>query len=128
MNFHCTGINHRTAPIGIREQLWFSPEEVRALIPVLKERTASECVVTSTCNRTELYCFLRDDAVHDDSIWSILASRKNTNGIAGSHFYSISSLHAVKHLFGVTAGTDSMVVGDVQILSQIKEAFALAQE
>jgi glutamyl-tRNA reductase len=129
MNFHCTGINHRTAPVGVREQLWFSADETRALIPMLKQHAASECVLTSTCNRTELYCLLRDDASDDNAIWSVLANRKNTDGnVRDSHFYSISSLHAVKHLFRVASGIDSMVVGDVQILNQIKEAFSLAQE
>ena len=55
MKMYCIGINHTTAPIEVRERLWFSAGEVRGLLPVIRERFASECVLTSTCNRTELY-------------------------------------------------------------------------
>jgi len=129
LNLFCTGINHRTAPIEFREKLWFSSEEIRTLLSTLKESSMEECVLTSTCNRTELYYVQRKD--HDVSIpvWKLLAQSKDIENIAReSHFYNIPSFHAVKHLYSVTTGIDSMIIGDVQILSQIKEAFTMAQE
>ena len=55
MNIHCLGINHRTAPIEVRERLWFANGELPALLSSLKERAMTECALVSTCNRTELY-------------------------------------------------------------------------
>ena len=129
MNLYCLGINHRTAPLEIREKLWFSAEEHRLFLPTLKEHLVTECVLTSTCNRTELYYVPREDHTSEIPMWKVLAAQKKTEGVAGeTHFYTIPSLHAVKHLFGVASGIDSMVVGDVQILNQIKEGFLLSQE
>ena len=55
MNLHCVGINHRTAPLEVREKLWFSTEEVRSAVQSLHEKQLPECVLISTCNRTEVY-------------------------------------------------------------------------
>jgi glutamyl-tRNA reductase len=129
MNLLCVGINHTTAPIEIREKLWFSAEEIHALLPVLRERFATECVLTSTCNRTELYLHPSGPTADTDLIWKFLAERKNaSNGVTGEHFYVAAERNAVEHLFSVASGIDSMVIGDIQILNQLKEAYALAQE
>ena len=129
MNLICVGINHTTAPIEIREKLWFSAEEIRELLPVLRERFATECVLTSTCNRTELYMHPSAPSPDTAAVWKFLADRKNAGGqVGGEHFYVAAEGSAVAHLFSVASGIDSMVVGDVQILNQLKEAYALAQE
>jgi glutamyl-tRNA reductase len=129
MNLFCLGINHRTAPIAIREQLWFSNEEVRAILPQLKEKYFKECVLVSTCNRTELYYSLNEQSQNGESFWKILHEFKKADlQVEENHFYSIASLNAVKHLFNVASGIDSMILGDVQILNQIKEAFTIGQE
>src|SRR5262245_28233897 len=124
MNLFCIGINHRTAPLEVRETVWFSSEENRECIRALKEHVVTECVLTSTCNRTELYYVPREDRVPDSPMWKILVDNKNKESNAQeTHFYSIPSLHAAKHLFSVASGIDSMIIGDVQILNQIKEGF-----
>ena len=129
MNVLCLGINHRTAPIEIREKLWFSEDEIRTIVPMIRERYASECILTSTCNRTELYYVPHPEVSNGIPLWKFLTEFKKAEpSVRSDHFYTIQSLYAVKHLYSVCAGVDSMVVGDVQILNQIKEAFTLAQE
>ena len=129
MNLFCLGINHRTAPIEIREKLWFSAAEVQALIPVIKDRYAAECVLTSTCNRTELYFRPLDETLDAFSLWTFLVGDKHAEAFAQEqHFYLIRSLNVVKHLFSVASGIDSLVIGDVQILNQLKEAYTIAQD
>jgi len=129
MNFYCLGINHRTAPLEVREKLWFSPEEIRSVVAELHQKQFSECVLISTCNRTELYYTIREDSANGEPLWRVLAHRKEAAGaVAEEHFYPIGSLNAVKHLFTVASGIDSMVLGDIQILNQIKEAYAISHE
>jgi glutamyl-tRNA reductase len=129
MNLLCLGINHRTAPIDIREKMWFSTGEVRAVLPLLKERYVKECILISTCNRTELYFLPHENKLNGEPFWKILASFKKAEPfVEEKHFYSLSSLNAVKHLFNVASSIDSMVLGDVQIISQVKESFSIAQE
>jgi glutamyl-tRNA reductase len=128
LNLHCVGINHRTAPLEVREKLWFSSQEVRAAVQSLHEKQLPECVLISTCNRTELYYTTRDDASNGTPLWTELVQHKGASGAGEDHFYSIGSLNAVKHLFNVASGIDSMVVGDIQILNQIKEAYAISHE
>ena len=129
MNFHCLGINHRTAPLEVREKLWFSPQEIRSVVPFLHRKRLPECILISTCNRTELYYTIREDSANGEPLWRTLAQQKEAAGSAGEgHFYSIGSLNAVKHLFSVSSGIDSMVLGDIQILNQIKDAYAISQE
>ncbi len=129
MNLYCTGINHRTAPIEIREKLWFSTEEVRSFLPLIKKDLAKECILISTCNRTELYYVPQEEHADNSKIWKRLSEYKHADTtVDEKNFYSLSSLNAVKHLFHVSTGIDSMVLGDIQILHQIKEAYGLAQE
>ena len=129
MNIFCLGINHRTAPIEVREKLWFSSAEINAFLQDLRQLVAKECVLISTCNRTELFYSPGEQHGNGSSLWQMLSSRKNaSNLIREDNFYSLSSLKAVKHLFNIASGIDSMVLGDVQILGQIKEAFTIAQD
>ncbi len=128
MNLYCLGINHRTAPLEVREKLWFSDDETRATLPTLKNIYFEECVLVSTCNRTELYYIPKQQGENGEPIWKILAMYKNAGSfVQEHHFYALDALHAVKHLFGVASGIDSMVLGDIQILSQIKESFQIAK-
>jgi glutamyl-tRNA reductase len=129
MNIFCLGINHRTAPIDVRERLWFSSHEIPGVLGSLKEQSMKELVLVSTCNRTELFYVPRDGAAIDAGLWKTLAAFKGAEGdVRAEHFYTLSSLRAVKHLYALAAGIDSMVLGDVQILNQMKEAFASSQE
>jgi glutamyl-tRNA reductase len=128
MNIFCLGINHRTAPVEIREKLWFSRDEIVSALETLQQNNLKELVLVSTCNRTELYYSFRGEIIDNQPLWKILAAQKKASGFGDENFYSLSSLNAVKHIFGVASGIDSMVLGDVQILNQMKEAFTLAQE
>lgn len=129
MDLLCIGINHRTAPLEIREKVWFSHDETRSAILQLKEQFARECVLVSTCNRTELYLVPKAEMPNGKPLWSILSSYKNAEqAVKEEHWYSFSSLHAVKHLFNVVTGVDAMVLGDIQIQTQVKEAFSIAHE
>lgn len=129
MNIHCLGINHRTAPIEIREKLWFSNGELPAVLASLKESAMNECALVSTCNRTELYYVPSGAEANGTPLWRDLARRKNAEGaFRDEHFYSYSGVDAVRHLYAVVSGIDSMVLGDVQIINQVKEAFLSAQE
>ncbi len=129
MNIYCVGINHRTAPIDIRESLWFSDEEMRSLLPELRAHRLKEAVLVSTCNRTELYFVPAEQGLNGAPVWQILIDRKGAGKIVRKeHFYALDASYAVKHIFSVASGIDSMVLGDVQILSQMKDAFTAAQE
>lgn len=136
MDLFVVGINHRTASLDVREKLWLSTGEKRRLLHACKEKFFSECFVTSTCNRTELYGVV-DKTLHQSSetasyyreIQDFFVGFKNAESfLKHEHLYSLSAVTAVKHLFRVAAGIDSMVVGDVQILGQIKDDFQLAIE
>ncbi len=129
MNIFCLGINHRTAPITVREAMWFSDAETRTLLPSLHERRIREAVLISTCNRTELYVVPEAQGLNGSPLWKLLADAKHAPAtVTQEHFYTLESVYAVKHLYGVASGIDSMVLGDVQILNQMKSAFTMAQE
>ena len=129
INLFCLGINHRTAPVEIREKFWFSNDEALAFLSAMKGQKFKEAVLVSTCNRTELYFVPKTEYPNGTPLWHTLASFKKVNELPKpDHFYSLGSFAAVKHLLRVSSGLDSMVVGDVQILGQIKDSFILAQE
>ncbi|HAL54915.1 MAG TPA: glutamyl-tRNA reductase [Bacteroidetes bacterium] len=129
MNLVCIGISHHTAPLELRERLWFSNDEIRATLPVLKSAGFDECVLFSTCNRTELYAFSDEDNGRSEFLKRFLLDRKSVQGhVSPSHLFSHFSVAAAEHLFRVAAGIDSMITGDVQILAQIKSGLNLATE
>ncbi len=129
MNIYCLGINHRTAPVDVREQLWFSQEESRNYLSSVKGQKFNEAVIVSTCNRTELYFVPKGEYPNGMPLWQTLSTFKQTQtNVQPSHFFHLASYHAANHLLRVASGIDSMVLGDVQILGQIKDAFLLGQE
>jgi glutamyl-tRNA reductase len=129
MNLLCVGISHHTAPLDVRERLWFSAEEIRRTLPLFKPLGASESVLFSTCNRTELYVLTEHGTVNPEDVKHLLIAQKAAAGtVQGSDFFSLSAGDAARHLFRVSAGIDSMILGDVQILMQVKEGLSLATE
>jgi len=129
MNLLCAGISHHTAPLDVRERLWFSSEEIRQTLPLLKPLGITECVMFSTCNRTELYALTEKSAFPAEEIKKILIAQKSAKGsVQSTDLFTLTAGDAARHLFRVAAGTDSMVLGDVQILAQVKEGFHLATE
>jgi glutamyl-tRNA reductase len=127
MSFLVLGINHRTAPVEIREQVVFADAELPEALRELTQLSAvREAVIVSTCNRTELYCFV-DDTTAPVSDW--LA---HWHDLASKHIetslYRHDDASAVAHLFSVASGLDSMIIGEPQILGQLKDAYRAAQE
>ncbi|MGE5314231.1 MAG: glutamyl-tRNA reductase [Acidobacteriota bacterium] len=126
------GINHRTALVDVREKLWFSDEELRSALGVLKGQFFSECFIISTCNRTELYGYVEAGADArkraGDAIDYLLTFKSVLNDETRRALYVLFGCHAASHLFKVAAGIDSMIVGDIQILNQIKTHYNLALE
>ncbi|MGH2568750.1 MAG: glutamyl-tRNA reductase [Bacteroidota bacterium] len=129
MNIACISISHHTAPLEVRERLWFSDDEIRAALPRLKAHGLQECVLFSTCNRTELYAVADEVGSHTESLKNLLIAERNAGAhVRHEHLFTHVGVKAVEHLFRVASGIDSMVIGDVQILSQIKDGLALAEE
>ena len=129
MNLLCVGISHHTAPLDVRERLWFSSEEIQHTLPLLKPFGISECVMFSTCNRTELYALIENNTLPSEEIKKIFITKKGAEGkVQPSDLFTLTAGDAAQHLFRVSAGIDSMVLGDVQILAQVKEGFNLAIE
>lgn len=123
MNIVAVGINHKTSVIGIREQFYLQPMERELLLSELKnDPRVMEAFVLSTCNRTELYASLvdRDPAVLLDIIFKLKKIDRNKN--FKKYFYTFFNENAIDHLLRVTTGLDSLIIGEKQILGQIKEA------
>lgn len=123
MSILAFGINHTTAPVDIRERVAFSAE---AMTPALRDLTnntpVNEAAILSTCNRTELYCGL--DGVSSDAIIDWLCDYHNLPGNSLSpYIYLYPNQDAVRHMLRVASGLDSMILGEPQILGQMKDAF-----
>lgn len=119
------GVNHKTAPIALREKIAISredlPETTRALAAT---PGVTECMIVSTCNRVELIAALEGEA----SLSGFLSGYFGIDAaILAPHLYEYRERDAVSHLFRMAASLDSMVVGEPQILGQVKEAFAVAR-
>ncbi len=120
------GVNHKTAPVAIREQIAFAPEHLpAALAELVSYSGAKEAAILSTCNRTELYCGCvpeRQDAIIE---WLHQYHCMEYNSLEGC-LYAHPGPSAVRHLLRVASGLDSMVLGEPQILGQIKAAYNYA--
>lgn len=121
-------INHRTADIALREKLFFSADEIKKLIPELKREMFSEGVVISTCNRTEIFGIPLSENISYTEILNFIKDLKTITGFSEENIERYFSCSAVKHIFNVSAGIDSMIPGDSQILGQVKEAFTISAE
>lgn len=119
------GISHHTAPVEEREALAFSTGELRAALARLKQELGA-AVILSTCNRTELYTVV--GAAEDACRLVPLLLRLRGARVDPSRFYVLTGLEAVRHLYRVAAGLDSMVVGESQIQGQVRDAFSLATD
>ncbi len=122
------GLNHKTAPLSVREEATFAPEYLpEALHELTRHGGVSEATILSTCNRTELYCQLENGDSNRALNWFCEYHKLPATTIR-SHLYVHPGSSAVKHAFRVASGLDSMVLGEPQILGQMKEAFALAHK
>ena len=122
------GINHQTAPVSLREKVAFSPEFLLdAYQQLLTQSSVLEAVIVSTCNRTEIYCNLDQDDCQQVINWLCFFHRVDKSKLTES-LYCYQDKQAVQHLFRVACGLDSLVLGEPQILGQIKQAFATASQ
>lgn len=128
MQLFAFGLNHTTAPVEVRERVNFSPERLKhALRELIEHELAKETIIVSTCNRTELYSHLETDNHHAIINW--LSHYHNTSRqLLDEHLYTYSNEEAVRHLLRVACGLDSMILGEPQILGQLKTAYHIARE
>ncbi|MEE8347809.1 MAG: glutamyl-tRNA reductase [Dehalococcoidia bacterium] len=118
----CIGLNHRTAPVEEREKVAFSAEDLSAALTPLKDELGA-AVILSTCNRTELYATTDGSVSQAERLLSALTACKGTQ-LDPSLTYFLTHDEAVRHLFRVAAGVDSMVLGESQILGQVRDAMS----
>ena len=122
------GLNHETAPVAVREALAFPKERLpEALARVREEAGLGEAMILSTCNRVEVYGRSTDSSV--DAVAAFLARyhSRNLEDVA-PHLYRLEGEAAVRHAFRVAASLDSMVIGEPQILGQVKDAYEAAEK
>ncbi len=126
MTIFALGVNHKTASVALREQVAFSPEQLHQALPALREQTGvAEAVILSTCNRTELYC---QGATSIDMLVGWLAGyHRLPLEQLREHCYIYEDNAAIEHLMAVASGLDSLVLGEPQILGQVKQAYQFAR-
>ena len=126
MALHVLGINHQTAPVSLRETVAFGPDALpRALESLRAQAGVQEAVLLSTCNRTELYA--RSDN-GPDALANWLAGQQRAGDDLHAYLYRHDEADAVRHLFRVATGLDSLVLGEPQILGQVKQAWSNARD
>jgi len=122
----CVGLNHHTSPVEEREQLAFSADEMASAVARLGEALGG-AVLLSTCNRTEVYATVPQGSDRTAAVIALLNEIKDTS-VDPSRFYSHQHSAAIRHLFRVAAGIDSMVLGESQILGQVRDAMSAATQ
>lgn len=120
------GLNHHGAPVAVRERVAFAPDRMGlALGELTQHHLAREAVILSTCNRTEIYCATEQPE-------QVLAWLAQHHGLAreelAPYLFSLTGAEAIRHAFRVACGLDSMVIGEPQILGQMKDAVRSAEE
>eukprot|EP01030_Chromulinospumella_sphaerica_P014899 gene14899-14696_t len=135
MQLLAVGLNHHTAPVALRERLAFAPDQLgpavrsaRAWFERLDQRGSDEAAILSTCNRTELYAASHAPDPLDAGAQFLADFHKVNYSELRPHLYMLPQHDAVRHTFRVASGLDSMVLGETQILGQIKDAIRTADE
>jgi len=126
MSFFALGVNHQTASVELREQVAFNPEKLSVLLAEQSQHPElNDMVVVSTCNRTEIYAM-------SDNVDMVLNWLAQKNGVdvkqLQNHVYRYENAQAVTHLMRVASGLDSLMLGEPQIMGQVKTALSLAKE
>jgi glutamyl-tRNA reductase len=122
------GVNHRTAPVEVRERLSFTEHSLKDSLNKLRSCPAVEgCVILFTCNRTEIYAATRELDEGLNAVRDYLSKRSGMDISQIKNYTYVHTLHdAIRHLFRVAAGLDSMLLGETQILGQVRTAYQLA--
>ena len=131
MSLITLGLNHKTTPIEMREKLAFTPENLPAAVASLVQlENISEAAILSTCNRTELYC-ISNTADDNTTDLTLVEWFSNFHGLPAAeingHLYLHKHEDTIRHALRVASGLDSMVLGEPQILGQMKQAYAQAK-
>lgn len=125
MQLFALGMNHQTAPLPVRERVVFAAEKLQdALGELVGGKTAKEAAILSTCNRTEIYCVSGEP--REALAWMADYHRFDLHELK-SYLYTLPQDQAVRHAFRVASGLDSMVLGEPQILGQMKDAVRTAE-
>ncbi len=130
---YAIGLNHTLAPLALREQFAYAPHQLEAALHSLKQQLNAEVALLSTCNRTELYVATHSThavphaAMLADISSALAHSKQVLPAVLTKHSYALHSEAAVNHLYRVASGLDSMVLGETQILGQLKQAVHYAQ-
>jgi len=124
------GLNHKTASIDIREQLSFNAEQIpQTLADLIDQTEVQEAILLSTCNRTELYCCVNNDSAAIQPLIDWLANYKHIAVKELQGCLYVHDMHnSIRHLLRVASGLDSMILGEPQILGQIKTAYQIAKK
>jgi len=135
MQLLAVGLNHTTAPVSLREQLAFGPDQLgqavraaRGWFAGIAPHGSDEAAILSTCNRTEIYAASQVDKPIDASAHFLASYHKLNYAALRPHLYLLPQDEAVRHAFRVASGLDSMVMGETQILGQMKDAVRVAEE
>jgi glutamyl-tRNA reductase len=122
-------MSHRSAPVEVREKVAFAPCAARSFLRRLREEgVTTEAVLLSTCNRTELYVVVEDEGARERLFCALSDEKGLSRAILERHSYWLTDDEAVRHLYRVSSSLDSMVVGEAQILGQVREAYRAATE
>lgn len=128
MTFHIVGLNHRTAPVEVREKLAFPAAQLpRAIQHLVGCSGVTEGMILSTCNRVEIALSASDGQAPGVVEQMLEEFRQIPRDVLAPHLYHYTGKDAIRHLFRVAASLDSMVIGEPQILGQLKEAYAAAK-
>ncbi len=120
------GLNHKTVSVDVREKFAISEESAKSGLSHLREQDAiQEAVVLSTCNRTEIYAVLRNERAKED-LYRFFLTLSGNSEAKKEYFFYYEGTDCIRHLFQVVSGLDSMVIGESQILNQIKTAYTWA--
>ncbi len=126
MTLFALGLNHHTAPLAVRERVAFVPERLsHALGELVNGQHVQEAAILSTCNRTELYCAANEPAA---AVAWLADYHRLPGHEVQPYLYTLPEREAIRHMFRVASGLDSMVLGEPQILGQMKEAARVAEQ
>lgn len=123
------GANHRSSTLAVRDRLFLDVPEVPDFLEALRDKGVEQSLVVSTCDRVEVHAVDHDPSRAEKAIKELLAARAEMDlAVLGSELYTLTDQDAVKHIFRLTASLDSLMVGEPQVVGQVKDAHRLAVE
>ena len=128
MSIVVIGLSHHNSPVGLRERFAFAGARIPAALAAIRDRgIADEAVILSTCNRVEIYAATSLETSRAfDELKRFISDAQEQPVPAGVEFYAMAEPDSVHHLFRVACGLDSMVLGETEILGQLKDAYEAA--